>query len=201
MRRFAVIASILLIALGAMASADLTPEQTKEAEALIAQFAARESAARQKAVQELIRMGPDVLPLVKAVLDRTDDPEVRLRCETTLKEIMDKYGVILEGDKPVWDRRRWIEEAKKHDCDYTANADRDKAVECYRKVISAMPPSMDRMALEYRVAQLLSSVYQASKGEKARPDEAIAAYEGILKTYKPVQQRVINAMLLLGVTP
>jgi len=178
--------------------AALTPEQEKTARALITQFADRRFAVRQQAVDKLVAMGPDVIPVVQKTLADTTDAEVKLRCEMTLKKIMDKYGVILDGEKPGWDRHRWIEEAKKHDCNYTPQANRDKAVECYRKAISAMPASMNRMALEFRVAQLLGSVYQASKGEKARPDEAIAAYEGILKTYKPVQRRVINAMLLLG---
>ena len=48
--------------------ADLTPEQTKHAEALIAQFTSPEFAVRQKAVEELIKMGPDVLPLGKKTL-------------------------------------------------------------------------------------------------------------------------------------
>ena len=49
---------LALMALLGVAQSDPTPEQTKEAQALIAQFTSPEFAVRQKAVEELIKMGP-----------------------------------------------------------------------------------------------------------------------------------------------
>ena len=59
--------------------AEPTPEQTKEAQALITQFTHPEFAVRQKAVEQLIKMGPNVLPLIKKTLAQTEDEEVQLR--------------------------------------------------------------------------------------------------------------------------
>ena len=71
------------------APADLTPEQTKQAEALIKQFTAREFALRQQAVQKLIQMGPDVLPLLRKTLAETGDAEVKLRSEMVVRGLAD----------------------------------------------------------------------------------------------------------------
>jgi len=84
----AVLASALALSLPPVRLySDPTPEQTKEAQALIAQFSAKEFAARQAAVEKLIALGPDVLPLVKKTLAETADNEVKLRCEMTLTGI------------------------------------------------------------------------------------------------------------------
>ncbi|KPJ55891.1 MAG: hypothetical protein AMS16_03455 [Planctomycetes bacterium DG_58] len=76
---------------------ELTPEQTKKAEALIQEFSARQFPVRQEAVKKLIEMGPGVLPLVRKTLAKTDDAEVRLRCEMVLKGIAERFGTTPEG--------------------------------------------------------------------------------------------------------
>lgn len=87
-RASAFLALFLLLLLPVpVARADLTREQTKEAEALIKQFSAREFAVRQNAVEELVKMGPGVLPLVRKALAETKDAEVKLRCEIVIKRI------------------------------------------------------------------------------------------------------------------
>ena len=70
----------VIIGFGRIARAELTPEQTKEAEGLIGQFTSPEFAVRQKAVEELIKVGPGVLPLVQRALAETKDKEAKLRC-------------------------------------------------------------------------------------------------------------------------
>ena len=65
------------IALGSVAHAELTPQQTKQAQALIGRFSHPEFAVRQQASQQLIKMGPDVLPLIKTTLAETKDDEVK----------------------------------------------------------------------------------------------------------------------------
>ena len=82
---------------------ELTPEQTKEAQTLIAQFSAKEFAVRQAAVEKLVALGPDVLPLVKKTLTETQDAEVKLRSEMVLKGIAEKFGVTPDG--PEVDRK------------------------------------------------------------------------------------------------
>ena len=81
--------------------AELTPEQTKAAQGLIAQFTAPEFAVRQQAVEKLIALGPDVLPLVRKTLAETKDAEVKLRCEMVLKGIAEKFGVEAPTEKPL----------------------------------------------------------------------------------------------------
>jgi len=68
----------------------LTAEQREHAEALIQQFEAREFTVRQQAVEELIQMGPAVLPLIRKTLAETKDAEVKLRCEMVIKAITEK---------------------------------------------------------------------------------------------------------------
>ena len=70
--------------------AELTPNQTKQAQALIKQFTHAEFAVRQKAVEQLIQMGPAVLPLIRKTLAETDDEEVKLRCQMVIKGITEK---------------------------------------------------------------------------------------------------------------
>ena len=69
------------------ARGDLTPEETRKAQALIGQFSARRFAVRQKAVNDLVAMGRDVLPLVKKTLAETTDGEVKLRCEMVIETL------------------------------------------------------------------------------------------------------------------
>ena len=73
------------IFLAGNARAELTAEQTNKAEALIKQFSAREFAVRQEAVARLVKMGPDVILLIKRTLAETTDAEVKLRCRMVLK--------------------------------------------------------------------------------------------------------------------
>ena len=84
MKQLALSALVAVFILSATLYAVLTPDQARQAQALIAQFAARQFAARQKAVEDLIAMGPDVIPLVQQALDATDDAEVKLRCRMVL---------------------------------------------------------------------------------------------------------------------
>ncbi|HUU43040.1 MAG TPA: hypothetical protein VMX57_04635, partial [Planctomycetota bacterium] len=65
------LAATLFLLPAAPSRAELTLEQAKTAEALIKQFESRQFAARQKAVDELTAMGPDVLPLVRQTLAET----------------------------------------------------------------------------------------------------------------------------------
>ena len=92
----------VLLAAITPAAAELTPDQRKTAETLVAQFTAREFAVRQAAVEKLIALGPDVVPLVKKTLAETADNEVKLRCEMTLKGIADRFGVRIDGVKSRW---------------------------------------------------------------------------------------------------
>ena len=67
--------------------AALTAGQKMAAEALIKQFSAPEFETRQKAVDRLVELGVDVIPLVKKALAETLDNEVKLRCEMVLKAL------------------------------------------------------------------------------------------------------------------
>ena len=84
--RFAVVL-FCLAAASERTPAELAPEQAKEAQGLIAQFTAAEFAVRQQAVEKLIALGPDVVPLVRKTLAETKDAEVKLRCEMVLKAL------------------------------------------------------------------------------------------------------------------
>gem|GEM_PF-2795500 len=57
---------------------------------LLEDFSATEFAARERALEKLIAMGPDVLPMVKKTLAETDDFEVKRRCKWTLLGIVRK---------------------------------------------------------------------------------------------------------------
>jgi hypothetical protein len=69
------------------AEAALTAGQRMAAEALIKQFSAAEFDLRQQAVDKLVALGPDVIPLVKKTLEETADNEVKLRCRMVLKAL------------------------------------------------------------------------------------------------------------------
>lgn len=82
----------LVVFIPSAAAAELTRDQRAAAQALIAEFAAPEFEVRQQAVRKLIDMGPDVVPLVKAELARTNDAEVKLRCEMVLQVLGGEAG-------------------------------------------------------------------------------------------------------------
>jgi len=83
---------VMVASLMGAARAELTPEQAKTAERLIREFSAREFAVRHEAVEKLIAMGPDVLPLIRKALAGTQDGEVKLRCEMVLRGIDARHG-------------------------------------------------------------------------------------------------------------
>ncbi len=88
------LSAVLVLSVAAVSSAELTPEQAKQAGELLRDFTAKEFAARQAAVEKLIAMGPDVLPLVKKALAETADAEVKLRCGMVLKAIEKPEGPV-----------------------------------------------------------------------------------------------------------
>ena len=78
----------------------LTSGQKMAAEALLKQFNAPDFDTRQKAVDRLVELGPDVAPVVKKALADTVDNEVKLRCEMVLKQLRDKFGAAaVDGAK------------------------------------------------------------------------------------------------------
>lgn len=90
---------VVVVVLGAAfgrCAADLSPGQKLAVEALIKQFGAREFTRRHKAVERLIEIGPDVVPLVKKAAAETTDNEVKLRCQMVLDGIAGKYGIIID---------------------------------------------------------------------------------------------------------
>jgi len=87
MKAAALVVAILLLLASARSDAALTAGQKMAAEALIKQFSAAEFDTRQKAVDRLVELGPDVIPLVKKALAETADNEVKLRCEMVLKKL------------------------------------------------------------------------------------------------------------------
>lgn len=100
-RRIAVIAVVLAVFAGffAQAKADLTPGQKKAAEFLIEQFSSRRFAARQQAVEKLVALGADVVPLIRKALAETADNEVKLRCRMVLKALKaDTHAAEPAGD-------------------------------------------------------------------------------------------------------
>lgn len=76
--------------------AKLSPAQKRTAQDCLKQFDAREFAARQQAVEKLVAMGPDVLPMVKKSLAKTTDNEVKLRCEMVVKRISEEYDLSID---------------------------------------------------------------------------------------------------------
>jgi len=92
--------SLLAAAVGAGVFAELTPGQKMAAEVLIGQFSDKQFAVRQQAVEKLIALGPDVLPLIRKTLADTDDNEVKLRCRMVLKGIAEKYGIVVDQQEP-----------------------------------------------------------------------------------------------------
>ncbi|HUU43723.1 MAG TPA: hypothetical protein VMX57_08080 [Planctomycetota bacterium] len=74
------------------ARADLTPDETQKARALVVKLSDRRFEDRQDAVEKLIAMGPGVIPLIQETLDASNDAEVKLRCGMVLKGLTGKHG-------------------------------------------------------------------------------------------------------------
>ena len=105
---------LLLAALiPAAADAALAPEQKAAAEGFIRQFSAPEFEARQKAVDGLVALGADVVPLVLETLAATPDNEVKLRCEMVLKGLGVKSGAASGGAAAVVRRIQPADDAAK----------------------------------------------------------------------------------------
>jgi len=96
----AVAVACVVVAWGSAAVGALTAVQEQAVQTLIENFGAKEFATRQAAVEKLIGMGPDVLPLVNKTLGETTDAEVKLRCQMVKKGIADKFGTGEAGQKP-----------------------------------------------------------------------------------------------------
>lgn len=102
------VALLILTALGASTTwadpdkigAGLTPEKIKAAETLIKQFSAREFNVRQQAVEKLVELGPEIMPLLKKAMTENDDPELKLRGQMAIRRIREKYNVDEDG-KPI----------------------------------------------------------------------------------------------------
>jgi hypothetical protein len=102
----ALAAAAAVLWLAPRGEAALAGDQVKQVEALIRQFAAKEFDTRQRAVEKLVELGPDVVPLVKAALASTTDKEVKLRCEMVLKKIVERYGVRVSDIKAAVDAEK-----------------------------------------------------------------------------------------------
>jgi hypothetical protein len=87
-RWMAAAATLVVAALTAMpAWCELSAGQKMGAEALIKQFSAPGFDDRQQAVDKLVALGADVVPLIRKTLDETADNEVKLRCRMVLKAL------------------------------------------------------------------------------------------------------------------
>lgn len=93
--------ALLGLAFAPAARAELTPAQQKEAQEFLAQFTAKDFEVRTRAVDRLVDLGPDVLPLIRRTLAETADAEVKLRCELVLKGLTTKYGINVQAAKPA----------------------------------------------------------------------------------------------------
>ena len=92
MKRVLTILVTVGICAGALHAA-LTPEQEAAARIQMALFTSRQFKVRQEAVEKLVALGPDVVPLVKGKLAETEDREVKMRCRMVLKGIRERYIV------------------------------------------------------------------------------------------------------------
>lgn len=93
----AVLACFLLVASAPAAFAELTPEKKQSADALIRDLGVKDLAAREQAVDKLVALGPDVLPLIKATLAATRDAEVKFRCEMVVTRLSERYLITADG--------------------------------------------------------------------------------------------------------
>jgi len=96
-----VLATALATTSSVFAADDLTGGEKMAVEALIKQFTDRSFAARQKAVDRLVEIGPKVVPLIQKTLGETSDNEVKLRCRMVLDGIGKKYGIAVTPDGPA----------------------------------------------------------------------------------------------------
>jgi len=104
---------VTLAAAGGMCAAELTPGQKLAADALIQQLGAKEFAARQKAVERLIELGPDVVGAVRKTMAETNDNEVKTRCQMVLNGITEKYGVRTDAGAAAAKADAWGSGASK----------------------------------------------------------------------------------------
>ena len=96
------LAVLLIASSSAPVFAALSAGQKMAAEVWIKQFAAAEFDVRQKAVDNLIGLGPDVVPVIQKALAETLDNEVKLRCQMVLKGIKEKYPeTVIPEVKPA----------------------------------------------------------------------------------------------------
>jgi len=145
MRRFLTILMTTGICAGAV-HAELTPEQEKTARECIALFTVREFNVRQGAVERLVRLGPDVVPMIKKALAETADNEVKLRCEMALKGIRRAYIVGL-------DDQRISLEAGRHSFDFKGTL-LPKLAEALSKASGNRPLRLKGAALQTSVVTL-----------------------------------------------
>ncbi|HUV39932.1 MAG TPA: hypothetical protein VMY39_09980, partial [Planctomycetota bacterium] len=91
-----VVMSVLVFIVAASAAvparAELTPDETQKARALVVKLSDRRFEVRQQAVEQLVAMGPGVVPLIQERLEKTGNAEVKLRCEMVLKGLAGKHG-------------------------------------------------------------------------------------------------------------
>jgi hypothetical protein len=101
MRRCAVglITALVVLLAGSSGFGELTPEQKKTAEALIAKFSDDDVKVREKAVEDLAKMGPEVVPLIRKSAESADDEEVRKLCRSTEEAIDREQPFIVEDGK------------------------------------------------------------------------------------------------------
>ncbi len=110
--RLACAAALVLALPAAALRAELTAEQAREAQAFVARFTAADFADRQAAVEGLVALGSEVLPLVRRARAESKDEEIRLRCAMVERGILERYGVLVEppaADDPLAPSRVSIE--------------------------------------------------------------------------------------------
>ncbi len=78
----------------------LTEDELRKALKLITQLTNREFTVRQKAVSDLIAMGPKVLRLIRSILAETEDNEVILRCGMVIKGIKERRRSAADAEPP-----------------------------------------------------------------------------------------------------
>ncbi len=92
------------VAFSGAASADMSAQDRALADSAVLNFGAPEFQTRQAAVEQLVRLGPDVAPIVRKLYGETTDAEVKLRCEMVMKGIADRWGVMFDlkkSDAPI----------------------------------------------------------------------------------------------------
>jgi len=95
--------------------------------------------------------------------------------------------------------RHALERARSFDNQFSHFSDRDKAVEFYRRVIELRPDGPESMEVRFRIAALCQSSYDARRGERARPDDAIATYRRVLERTTARQLHYVRAAIPLSI--